>query len=162
MPEIILKAKIFAKNKHYKKYRADGFTPYFQHIQEVVNLIKEWKIDNVEIIVTAYLHDVLEKTNTTHQEIEKFFGKQILENIKLLSFDEKRINEQDYYKNNYNNVVKLADHLTNTIYFNKNKLRNPFQYYKKGKVLIDYFRYKDFCKETIKNVENFLFYDLKY
>lgn len=162
MSEIILKAKIFAKNKHYKKYRADGCTPYFEHIKEVVDMLKDWNIKDENIIVTAYLHDVLEKTNTSINDIEKYFGKKILENVKLISFDENEMSEVEYYNNNKNNIVKLADHLTNTIYFNRNKLRNPIHYYKKGKTIVDNFRKEDFCKKTIENIENSLFYGLKY
>lgn len=142
----------FAVLKHQNKYRADNKTPYLVHICEVVNMLQSWNINDEDILSTAYLHDVIEKTDTDVSELDQF-GNKIKANVLLITHDENKISKEQYFFLNRKNVVKLADHLTNTLFFIKNKIRNPITYYQQGKVLIDYFKDKYPYNKTIKYVE---------
>ena len=72
---LLNKAYVYAMTAHGKQFRASG-DPYFTHPLEVAAILTELKLD-VPTIVTALLHDTVEDTETTHQEIEEKFGKEI-------------------------------------------------------------------------------------
>ncbi len=66
------RAYVYTVQKHGTQKRASG-DPYFSHPVEVAGLMTELKLDQ-ETIVTALLHDTLEDTLATSEEIEKLFG----------------------------------------------------------------------------------------
>ena len=66
------RAYVYTVQKHGTQKRASG-DPYFSHPVEVAGLMTELKLDQ-ETIVTALLHDTLEDTLATIEEVEKLFG----------------------------------------------------------------------------------------
>ncbi|MEJ5976206.1 bifunctional (p)ppGpp synthetase/guanosine-3',5'-bis(diphosphate) 3'-pyrophosphohydrolase [Novosphingobium sp. PS1R-30] len=66
------RAYVYTVQKHGTQKRASG-DPYFSHPVEVAGLMTELKLDQ-ETIVTALLHDTVEDTLATIEEVEKFFG----------------------------------------------------------------------------------------
>ncbi len=66
------RAYVFTVQKHGSQKRASG-DPYFSHPVEVAGILTELRLD-VETIITALLHDTLEDTLTTPEEIERLFG----------------------------------------------------------------------------------------
>ena len=66
------RAYVYTVQKHGTQKRASG-DPYFSHPVEVAGLMTELKLDQ-ETIVTALLHDTVEDTLATIEEIEKLFG----------------------------------------------------------------------------------------
>ncbi|KAL0487569.1 guanosine-3',5'-bis(diphosphate) 3'-pyrophosphohydrolase [Acrasis kona] len=79
------KALIFAKEKHKGQTRSDG-TPYINHPSRVANTVKEFT-DNEEVIAAGYLHDTLEDTETTYEEIENEFTPLVAKIVKELTSD---------------------------------------------------------------------------
>ena len=73
----VLKAKNFAHNKHKNQKRKDGVTSFLEHLEEVVNRMKNLGITNEETLSAAWLHDVIEHTDTTFEELNKIFGNTI-------------------------------------------------------------------------------------
>ncbi|SNR75134.1 RelA/SpoT family protein [Desulfurobacterium atlanticum] len=73
--KIIEKAYNYAKEKHEGQFRKSG-EPYFSHPAEVAYILAELKMD-IQTIVAGLLHDVVEDTDATIEEIEKLFGKEI-------------------------------------------------------------------------------------
>ncbi len=69
---ILNRAYVYTVQKHGTQKRASG-DPYFSHPIEVAGLMTELKLDQ-ETIVTALLHDTVEDTLVTIEEIEEFFG----------------------------------------------------------------------------------------
>ncbi len=69
---LIQKAYIYAKNGHGSQKRHSGEL-YFTHPLEVATLLTELKVDD-DTIVAALLHDVVEDTEVTSQDIENEFG----------------------------------------------------------------------------------------
>jgi len=72
---LINQAYVYTVQKHGAQKRASG-DPYFSHPIEVAGLMTDLKLD-VETIVTAMLHDTVEDTLTTVEEIETHFGKDV-------------------------------------------------------------------------------------
>ena len=67
-------AKKFAREKHKNQKRKDGVTPFYDHLEGVVNRLKNLGISNQDVLSAAWLHDVIEDTNTTFDEINEIFG----------------------------------------------------------------------------------------
>ena len=73
--EAIDRAYVFAMKAHGTQLRASG-DPYYSHPIEVAGILAEMKMDTASII-TALLHDVLEDTVNTQDDIKKIFGNEI-------------------------------------------------------------------------------------
>ncbi|MBV1690785.1 bifunctional (p)ppGpp synthetase/guanosine-3',5'-bis(diphosphate) 3'-pyrophosphohydrolase [Novosphingobium sp. G106] len=69
------RAYVYTVQKHGTQKRASG-DPYFSHPIEVAGLMTELKLDQ-ETIVTALLHDTVEDTLATIDEVESYFGPEI-------------------------------------------------------------------------------------
>ncbi len=69
------RAYVFTVQRHGSQKRASG-DPYFSHPIEVAGLITDLKLDE-EAIITALLHDTVEDTLTTVDEIEEKFGSEV-------------------------------------------------------------------------------------
>ncbi len=69
------RAYVYAMQKHGAQKRASG-DPYFSHPVEVAHKLTQYRLDTASII-TALLHDTVEDTDATLDEIEQLFGKEI-------------------------------------------------------------------------------------
>ena len=69
---LLNRAYVFSVNAHGTQKRASG-DPYFSHPIEVAGILTELHLDD-ETIATAILHDTVEDTVATPQEIERLFG----------------------------------------------------------------------------------------
>lgn len=69
---ILNRAYVYTVQKHGTQKRASG-DPYFSHPVEVAGLMTELKLDQATV-VTALLHDTVEDTLATVDEIERLFG----------------------------------------------------------------------------------------
>jgi GTP pyrophosphokinase len=73
--ELIEKAYHFSERMHKGQTRRSG-EPYFVHPVEVAKIISDMKLD-VPSIVTGLLHDTVEDTLTSLEQVEKEFGTEI-------------------------------------------------------------------------------------
>jgi guanosine-3',5'-bis(diphosphate) 3'-pyrophosphohydrolase len=71
----ITKALEFSVKMHAGQFRKSG-SPYVVHCIDVANTLVDWKMDNVSII-SALLHDVVEDTKVTLEDINKEFGSEV-------------------------------------------------------------------------------------
>jgi GTP pyrophosphokinase len=69
------KAYVYAMKAHGKQFRASG-DPYFAHPLEVAAILTDLKLD-VATIITALLHDTVEDTLVTLDDIRENFGEEI-------------------------------------------------------------------------------------
>jgi GTP pyrophosphokinase len=69
------RAYTFASSNHKKQLRDSG-EPYMTHPLAVSMILAEMRMD-VVCVVTGLLHDVVEDTSVTIEEIEKNFGKEV-------------------------------------------------------------------------------------
>lgn len=72
---LIEKAVAYARQKHEGQTRASG-EPYYTHPVEVAMLLADMRMDPATI-VTAILHDTLEDTDATFDELKKQFSEEI-------------------------------------------------------------------------------------
>lgn len=83
---MIQEAAKFAMKAHEGMVRKGGRMPYIYHPLEVALLVARMTKDE-EVIAAAYLHDVLEDTAVTEQELEQAFGGRVLELVKAETED---------------------------------------------------------------------------
>ena len=69
---LLNRAYVFSMKAHGTQVRASG-DPYFSHPIEVAGILTDLKLDD-QTIVTAILHDTIEDTLATPEQIEKLFG----------------------------------------------------------------------------------------
>ena len=73
--DLVNRAYVFAMKAHGEQTRASGEI-YFTHPLEVASILTEYKLD-ASTIVTALLHDTVEDTSATLEEITELFGEEI-------------------------------------------------------------------------------------
>ena len=128
---LITKAYIFARTAHGNQIRHSG-EPYFSHPIAVAEIAIELKLDQSSVI-TALLHDVVEDTEISLEEIKKTFGEEVANLVdgvtKLGQLEVIPTNEK--FAENFRKLtiamsrdirvllIKLADRLHNmrTLYF---------------------------------------------
>jgi len=118
-------AYVFAAKVHKGQIRLSG-EPYLSHPLEVASILAEMKMD-VPTVVTGLLHDVVEDTDTTIQQIEDLFGKEVAMLVDgVTKFSKIQFtNREEYQAENLRKmmlamtkdirviIVKLADRLHN-------------------------------------------------
>ena len=132
---MINRAYVFSVQKHGSQKRASG-DPYFSHPIEVAGILTDFNLDD-QTIVTALLHDTIEDTLVTYDEIESAFGKDVarmvdgvtkLSKIEAMSENERAAENLRKFLLAMSDdirvlLVKLADRLHNmrTLHFIKNE-----------------------------------------
>jgi guanosine-3',5'-bis(diphosphate) 3'-pyrophosphohydrolase len=120
---IILDALDFAAKKHRDQRRKDAdATPYINHPIELARLlVNKAGIEDTNMICAALLHDTVEDTETTEQELKEFFGREIAVIVMEVT-DDKSLAKQERKRMQVAHVadcseaaklVKLADKICN-------------------------------------------------
>jgi GTP diphosphokinase / guanosine-3',5'-bis(diphosphate) 3'-diphosphatase len=73
--DMLNRAYVYGLKKHGTQLRASG-DPYFSHPVEVAGILAEMKLDTASI-VTGLLHDTIEDTDATREEIAGLFGENV-------------------------------------------------------------------------------------
>jgi (p)ppGpp synthase/HD superfamily hydrolase len=80
MSDLVEKARKFAELKHKGVFRKGDGTkppvPYFAHVENVAKLVKAAGGDEIAQ-AAAYLHDTVEDTDTTYEDLVREFGKEV-------------------------------------------------------------------------------------
>ena len=69
------RAYVFAMKKHGAQLRASG-DPYYSHPVEVAGILTKFKLD-CNSVIAGLLHDTVEDTDTTIEEVRSLFGDQV-------------------------------------------------------------------------------------
>ena len=119
----LLAAARFAGQKHARQKRkgADG-EPYINHLLEVAHLVAmSLEQADTNLLMAALLHDTIEDTATTKQEIEDCFGAdvaglvtEVTDDKSLPKAERKRLQvENAPHKSTRAQILKLADKISN-------------------------------------------------
>ena len=121
----LIKAYDYAKEAHANQKRASG-EPYFIHPCEVANILMDLGLD-CACVVSALLHDVIEDTDSTEEDIRREFGEEVLQLVSGVTKLEKIVfkSQEDADAENFRKIfvamakdvrviiIKLADRLHN-------------------------------------------------
>jgi len=110
-------AELYARDKHKGMTRNDGITPYSAHLEDVVSLLKSLGIIDEDILCSGWLHDTIEDTKTTLDDLNERFGKKVSVLVYSLSKDKnlpKKERERLYVKQLKDasadaKIIKLCD-----------------------------------------------------
>jgi len=115
--ELIKTAELFAKKKHLGMIKKDGIILHSKHLEDVVNRLKSLGVVDEEILCTGWLHDIIEDTGTSFEQLFEKFGSKI--SVLVLSLSKntslpKKQREQTYIKQLKEasidaKIVKLCD-----------------------------------------------------
>ena len=113
-------AYIFAEEAHKGQYRKSGEL-YFTHCEAVYKILKdEWGLKNEDCLVAALLHDTVEDTDVTLDQIKSKFGKKVknlVSGVTKLKSSTDRETLKKFLNESYINprvaIIKLADRLHN-------------------------------------------------
>ena len=141
----------FAVKKHhgqYRKHKGPNNTqiPYVVHCIETTKKLWDWGIDDEDILTAMVLHDTLEDSPTTKEEIEKNYNKVVANIVDELTFIDnspKRDDKKAEYIASFRNksvealTAKLADRFCNI----KDKItsgnKSAVYYFHKADALFD-------------------------
>ncbi len=108
--DLIKKAYVYSAKVHQGQIRKSG-EPYLVHPLEVAGILAELKLDEASV-VTGLLHDTIEDTLATHEEISELFGSEIADLVdgvtKLSQFSAADTQEEKQAENFRKMVVAMA------------------------------------------------------
>jgi guanosine-3',5'-bis(diphosphate) 3'-pyrophosphohydrolase len=121
--QLILKAADFAAYKHRNQKRKDEEkTPYINHPIAVAKIISEiGNIEDPEILAAALLHDTIEDTKTTPEELIDNFGERVCHLVQEVT-DEKSLPKLERKQRQIDHakeiskdaaLIKLGDKISN-------------------------------------------------
>ncbi len=151
---LIISALEFAAKKHRDQRRKDhAASPYINHPITLVNiLVTEAFIHNPDVLASALLHDTIEDTDTTADEIALHFGKKIASIVlevtddTTLTRDERKARqiERAHTLSPEAHLVKLADKIANL----RDLCKSPPIHWSQERKL----DYCDWAKKVVNNI----------
>jgi GTP diphosphokinase / guanosine-3',5'-bis(diphosphate) 3'-diphosphatase len=127
----LLKAASFSAQKHrFQKRKGSDGEPYINHPLEVANIIANvGKITDYDVLMAAILHDTVEDTETTAEELTGLFGENVCQMVlevtddKSLPKHERKLLQIEHspHLSDGAKLVKLADKISNV----RDVLNNP-------------------------------------
>jgi len=120
---LVLRAVAFAAEKHRNQRRKDAeATPYINHPISLANVLKhEGKINDTTVLAAAILHDTIEDTKTSAEELCAIFGDEIRDLV-LEVTDDKSLKKKERKRLQIEHaatasrkakLIKLADKVCN-------------------------------------------------
>ncbi|MBN1682926.1 HD domain-containing protein [Candidatus Bathyarchaeota archaeon] len=108
------KALELASERHRGQLDDQGRPYFFAHIVQVHNILKTVTDDEVTICA-GILHDIIEDTDTTYEELLHEFNKEIADLVLEVTYEETEKGEQyfPYLKTRKAVIIKFADRLSN-------------------------------------------------
>ena len=106
---LLLKALAFAAGKHRRQRRKDRHaSPYINHPIALAELLAaEGGIADVEVLAAALLHDTIEDTRTTAEELRREFGRKVSAIVVEVT-DNKRLHKRTRKRLQVEHAAKLS------------------------------------------------------
>ena len=135
---LIKEASYIAISKHGNQ-TYDGY-PYYYHLEQVVDILKEYGYTEDKFIISGYLHDAIEDADLSYNDVKIKFGEEIAEIVYCVTDELGRNRKERKAKtlpkiaqNDDAIIIKLADRIAN--------LRSPK---KKGMYVKEYETFRGF------------------
>ena len=152
--ETVLRAAAFAAEKHRNQRRKDEeASPYINHPIQLAYILVQADIEDPVVLAAALLHDTVEDTNTTLEELQIVFGFEIA-NIVHECSDDKSLGKLERKQAQIDHaahispkakLVKLADKIANVSDMNRAppagwSLERKREYFDWAKKVVDQMR----------------------
>lgn len=109
--DIVTKAYLFAMDKHSDQKDDTGASYFHAHLCQVFRLVGEIRPCDKNMSCAALLHDTLEDTDTTYEELLRNFNRDIADLVLELTKDEDGTFSR--LKSKRAILIKFADRLSN-------------------------------------------------
>jgi (p)ppGpp synthase/HD superfamily hydrolase len=160
----LIDAENFARKRHKHQIRKNKIlTPYSDHLEKVVEILKNLGITDENILAAGWLHDTIEDTDTDYDDILELSDKETADIVATLSKDTRMVRDKreiDYCKHLKEGtwqaqVVKFADMLANLEDL-KNSKYSSSDMIKQAQNKVEYFdSIKVGLENNKKNIPNF-------
>lgn len=120
----LVQAYLFAEERHHGQFRADG-QPYITHSLAVAHILADLQM-GLNTLIAGLLHDVLEDTQTTSEELEAHFGstvRQLVEGVSKLRHSENKAGIFTEARQRRFDITKTAENLRKLLLAVANDLR---------------------------------------
>jgi guanosine-3',5'-bis(diphosphate) 3'-pyrophosphohydrolase len=106
----LLRAVHFAADRHRNQRRKGvDASPYINHPIQVAELIARiGSVDDLAILIAAILHDTVEDTQTTFDEIESVFGSEVRDLVMEVT-DDKSLPKAERKKRQVEHTAQMSD-----------------------------------------------------
>ncbi len=114
-PFLAWRAAVFAKIKHLGQLDDCGKDYFESHVVQVHNIVLQ-VTDDPEILAACYLHDTIEDTKTTYEELKENFGVRIADLVNEVTHEGEKDQKGFYFprlKSKDAMLIKFADRLSN-------------------------------------------------
>ena len=110
-------AENFAKERHVNTIRIDANISHYEHLSSVVARLKNLGISDEDVLSAAWLHDTINDTQTSFDELDKRFGSKVAVLVLSISKDKslsRSIQEEQFVKQLRGSpleakIIKLCD-----------------------------------------------------
>ncbi len=103
-------ARVFASERHSGQLDDSGASYFPAHVEQVVRIVSQ-VTDDPDILAAAYLHDLIEDTGTTYDELAGLFGGRVAGYVLELTKEGRnrfpRLHSREAI------MIKFADRLSN-------------------------------------------------
>src|SRR5690348_11359977 len=115
-------AELAARRHTGQRRKGRGDEPYVNHLAEVANLLSVvTNGEDAELVAAGWLHDTLEDTETTHDELAQRFGLRVAglvqectDDMSLPKSERRRLQTIDCpHKSDSAKLIKIADKISN-------------------------------------------------
>lgn len=119
---LVSEAAEFAARRHNGMARKGrGDEPYINHLAEVANLLSQAEAGDAELVAAGWLHDTIEDTETTHDELAHRFGlrvanlvAEVTDDMGLSKSERRKKQAEDAPKKSAGaKLIKIADKISN-------------------------------------------------
>lgn len=135
MSKLTEKAFAYAMRIHFGQLDDDGRDYFTAHLQHTASILKASGADE-EMIAAGYLHDSIEDTDTTYEELKEEFGERVAGLVHEVTHEGKKDSYGHYFprlKSRDAIVLKLADRMSNLLRMDVWSDKRKAKYLKKTK-----------------------------
>jgi len=92
-------AENFAKERHSGMTGKDGVTPHYEHLAAVTDRLKNLGISDEDVISASWVHDIIDYTETSFDELDQRFGSKVAVLVLSVSRDKSlpRAKQEEQY-----------------------------------------------------------------
>lgn len=129
------KAYDFARKKHAGQFDDDGNCYFSTHVLQVYKIIM-FVSDDEDLMCAALLHDTIEDTHTTYEELVKEFNQRIADLVMEVTHEGKKDNYGFFFprlKTKDGILLKFADRISNLSRMGSWPIDRQNQYLRKSK-----------------------------
>jgi len=141
---LVASAKEFAEKKHFGQIKPFGKMAYILHPEGVFKRIKLFSDDPI-LLAACFLHDTVEDSDTTYEELEKNFGVEVANIVKEVTNDpilKEQMGKAPYLVSIMNKMsdnalcIKFGDRLDNLSNIERTDLPFFYEYLKETKFIV--------------------------